>query len=102
MLSLFLSQFLVYCPKNGLSLPSFPVLPLFCSNSLKLVGHMAHVAPRVHDPSGFISALKQFIFISVQVQFILNELKLSYFLTLEILIKISSLEVTRRPLPQKS
>ena len=39
--------------------------------------------------------------VSVQVQFILNELYLSYFLTPEILIKISSLGITRRPLPPK-
>ena len=39
--------------------------------------------------------------ILVQVQFILNKLYLSYFLTPEILIKLSSLGVTRRPLPLK-
>ena len=38
---------------------------------------------------GFVSALKNFIY---SVQFILNELNSSYFLTLEIRIKILSLE----------
>ena len=40
-------------------------------------------------------------FVPVQVQYILNELNLSYFLTPEFLVKILSLGVTRRPLPRK-
>ena len=47
----------------------------------------AYFAPCVHDPSGFVSIPKQFIF--VLVQFIFNELNLSHFLTLEIFKKIS-------------
>ena len=45
--------------------------------------------PHVHDPFGFVSFPKQFIFVSVQ--FILNELNSSHFLTLEIFKKISFL-----------
>ena len=40
---------------------------------------MTHVAPRVYDPFRFVSAPKQFILVSVQVKFILNELYLIHF-----------------------
>ena len=43
--------------------------------------------PHVHAWSGSIFAPKQFIIVSIQVQFILNEINLSYFLTPNILIK---------------
>ena len=64
---------------------------------------MARIAPCVHLSFGSISVSKQIFF---SVQFILNELISSHFLTSEIFIKISSLETlttfhleTRKTIP---
>ena len=49
------------------------------------------MVPSVMQSSlGSVPTSKQFIFVPVQVQFILNELNLSYFLTPKVLMKISS------------
>ena len=51
---------------------------------------MAHIAPYVHILFGSMSTPKQFI--SFQFNLFLNELSLSYFVTSNIFVKISSLD----------
>ena len=51
---------------------------------------MAHIAPCIHISFRFVSAPETIYFFLVQ--FILNELSFSHFLTSEIFVKISSVE----------